>query len=142
MEITDLRIGNWVRTALPNSEIMIPCLDAQVQEIGMFGDIEFNHKPTENTGFSMSVKHITGIELTKALLKKIGFKFLNGEFIYYSEIYGDGSILIEYFSDTGLYHYTGGEGCKHGRGFKYVHQLQNFYYVLNGTELPINLRST
>ena len=33
----------------------------------------------------------------------------------------------------------GDSGCKHGRGFKYVHQLQNFYYVLNGTELPINL---
>jgi hypothetical protein len=119
----ELRIGNWVTTCTPNMEIMIPHLRAQVQGIGLFGDVMFCHTPQIN-GFEMPTKHITGIPLTPEILERAGFKKCScGGW--------KGAIHISKNGLNELYY--------KGAALKHLHHLQNLIFALCGTELDINL---
>ena len=144
MEAKELRIGNYVLTAVPGQQIPIPAFKAQVQAISLFGEVSFLYNPTDCTGFEMHRNHIAGIPLTEEILLKAGF---------YKAQYLTDVFIISPLDKSGLYFYfdKNFEGaddeniigdydeCVHIRLPKYVHQLQNLYFALTGEELEINL---
>ena len=76
MKANELRIGNWVKIPDKPEEIIIPCIEAKVQGIGLFGNIEFLNTP-QKKGVVWSVKSITGILLTEQWLKSLDLKKLD-----------------------------------------------------------------
>lgn len=72
------------------------------------------------------------IELTGEWLIKLGFKSDGIEWF-------DGVICLGIFKD-GLYYLPTGEiNYIVGKEFKYVHQLQNLYYAITGTDYLLEL---
>lgn len=139
MKASELRKGNWVKTCIPDMKIMIPFLNAKVQGITIFDEIEFNHEPTNTNGFTMPDKHIMGIPLTEEILLKSGFiEFKIDEDFYLRkndfvfEISGVFGFSI-FDVDFELLSVNG------NKVLKFVHQLQNLYFVLTGEELEIIL---
>ena len=129
MKVEELRIGNLVKTCIPNMEIMIPCIDLKVQGITIFSEIEFGHEPYSE-GFKMPVKYITGIPLSEPLLRNAGFsgndvlitdniRVIISEDFEVSVVKDNTAIAVE---------------CK------YIHQLQNLFFEFRCRVNP-NLRS-
>ena len=130
----ELRIGNWVKhkknatsaSEYPNTEFQ--------WELAHFFDIERNH---------LHIDSIEPIPLTEEWIKKLGFKkpyedesyksrrWLPKETISHSRwsIY-----LIPEKGEWRINQYNKGKICS----LKYVHQLQNLYFALTGTELIAN----
>lgn len=134
MEARDLRIGNWVKTCMPNMEIMIPVLEAEVQAVYMFGEIEFCHRP-DKEGFTMPVKHITGIPLSG----EWAMKNCNSHTHYHDGVvvYDFGPFKI-YTQNSSLWVADGLSSFSNKfEHIKFVHQLQNLYFAILGTELTI-----
>ena len=135
MNVTELRIGNWVKTCTPNMEIMIPDLNVPVQGITIFSEIEFNHSATVQ-GFKMNLNHIVGIELTAALMLKCGFKRKN-----FSKQTKDDYWIHDKLPKELTYYLPYGTMSMYISNIpiKYLHQLQNLYFALTGGELIIKL---
>jgi hypothetical protein len=80
------------------------------------------------------------INLTPEILEKCGFKCLIGMH-YELKIGGDSDMHLTYWAKDDFYFniYTqDGEG-KLPIKTQYLHQLQNLYFALTGTELTVNL---
>jgi hypothetical protein len=137
MKSSELRIRNWVKTATPKMEIMIPHLIAEVQGV-KYGEVFFGEN-YDGEGFSMTTKHIQGIELTQDIIHKCGF-----EMLYFNPrldtFYGNKKsyypFLIQYSRD-GVWYFYNEKNCE----LKYLHQLQNLYFAWTGDELEIDLNS-
>jgi hypothetical protein len=130
---SELRVGNWVKTCTPNMEIYIPHLEAQVQGITPIG-IFFGDTPQEE-GFAIPVRHVIGIPLTEEWMDKMGFMGMRNDFIggnnwwrtNLSSNFQDGKLNKIWMPDSAL-------NLSH---IEFVHQLQNLYFALTGTELTI-----
>lgn len=136
MKVSELRIGNYVKTCTPGMEIMIPHLETQVQGITLFGELMFCYSPIDSNGFNMPAHHVTGIPITEEWLLKFGFENVKGVLI---KTFG---IIDLQISDT-MYTYFNvmykpEETYLFEPRIKYVHQLQNLYYALTGEELIEN----
>lgn len=123
MEITELRIGNYISDEWANKKPF------KVHFAHPVGRVKFGEKGK----YSCKIDSIRGIELTEKWLKEFGFEF-------------DGS----YWKPKGCWHryvfhkramFTNvlnlePEGCivPHAQVY-YVHQLQNLYFALTGKEL-------
>jgi hypothetical protein len=123
LKASDLRVGNWVE--LKNSGFI-------KIDIDNIGDVVSNlaiFKP---------------IELTPELLEKAGFEYHSQERKYeiaieYHKKIGDRFGHIEKWTIGSKSEYKMSVGDHRFVTLKYVHQLQNLYYVLTGQELEINL---
>lgn len=159
MKVSEIRIGNWLKTCTPNMEIMIPHLNAQVQAISLFGKLSFCHTP-QREGFDMLSRHVQGIKLTEEWLLNFGFKYQDRdvnrkdgkrERFYISPYFGE---HMEYWLEMNLPESTpfgrtfiwlnwdigGGRRFVHlpyGQSLKYVHELQNTFFSLSNQDLTL-----
>jgi|ERR1051325_3201089 hypothetical protein len=126
MELTELRIGNWVKyqdkhlQVIEFSPYMICC--------------------APHWGFD-NFEDIEGIPLTPEILEKCGFNYGNNKSgVLRLEI----AYLNEDYPCTLQVSGSGIQICRSGVGsicpsIFYLHQLQNLYFALTGKELEINL---
>lgn len=144
MKIKELRIGNWVRTCTPDMPIMIPHIDARVEGITIFHEVEFCYSPLNNNGFKMPTKHIIGIPITVEWLEKFGF---NKKDIVWNDnstskdCYCLSWYYVKFeFTDPALIFF-----CKKSvdnenifiANIQYIHELQNICFALRHQELTI-----
>lgn len=116
MTASELRIGNWIQSkGLTNKfhEWQVTAEDIP--------QIESNQE---------HIQEYKGIPLTEEWLLKFGFKYYGTTWLR------DGfkGAIILYLNNTFEYMY--GE-FEIDNDYKYVHQLQNLYFALTGTELTI-----
>lgn len=143
MKASELRIGNWVKTCIPDMDIMIPTLVTQVQGIDIFGRPLFCHSTGVN-GFHMHINHVQPIQLTPEILEKCGFekRIINNAFNEYflpctPAGYKNEWILryMDYDNNPGLEFAPRLDGSIHSFPCNSLHQLQNLFYALTGEEL-------
>lgn len=112
MKVQELRIGNWVSYPMGGN-----CQIQSGREIDAFD---------KNTP--------SPIPLTPEILEKIGFH----KYRYWWTRPNNTFNFEEWTNDElGLYLHVNEH--KVGQHIKYLHQLQNLYFALTGTELQINL---
>ncbi len=122
IDAKELRVGNWIMVAGTGELHPIP---AKVSDISvLFYNPELAGK----------------IPLTYEILEKCGFSKTNG-FIWnvendrIADIYDKGDFRIHAEVSRGVFYTTQPKSID----YKYVHQLQNLYFILTGTELEIKL---
>ena len=141
MKVTELRIGNFVYGINRRSEIHLPDYNpCKVLQIELFNTeilpIEQNPAIVEKW-FRVANPDLSPIPLTEEWLLKFGFYFdLKTDYDGYWKKYKEGfEIRIYKFEDYFEYGWQlGHDPIK----IKYVHHLQNLYYVLTGGELTIH----
>lgn len=113
------------------------------QKVLSISEESVNHWQDKGVFGSSKAEDINPIPLTPEILDKAGLKrgnwiFKEGEYMLTEDIY------INYTCNI-YYKYWEGDGDQGGietKTFceiKYLHQLQNLYFALTGTELEINL---
>lgn len=129
----DYRIGNWVLVPVP-AEVLIPAVPMQIDGIEHRGTkFVFGNNPTEHPATWFG-QHIKPINLTTKHLDSSGFEndSITGTVVKYSK---NGLELWFYSFDLTFQV----ENIKNKKIFlKYVHELQNLYFVLTGSELEID----
>ena len=123
MNVTELRIGNWVH----------------IVESGRDYRVEQHNFCTDDEGYSAFLDHIKPIPLTEEWLLEFGFhkevriegqptlkyiRYIHDESWEELCLYDGESIFDYYFEDRKI-------------PMPYVHQLQNLYFALTGIELEI-----
>lgn len=127
MKINELRVGNWFYR---------DCCNDQVMEVRAGGVIGLD----SNLGI-ISLHKMQPIELTEAFFKKNGFILLE-DLDYYGNYFMSEDMRIDvYESFHGrVVHIDDKECCTtFSKCLKYVHELQNVYYISTGEELEIKL---
>lgn len=142
MKTNELRIGNWVK-------VNDPLFGVNTYKVATIRD---NGIITLNDNISCSVDNIEPIELTEEVLTKIGFKkerlLISILFYLDYETDVDNIIRVKYIiypkapsllkiTTSQCRNYECFEFIK--RGIKYLHELQNAYYLLTSKELEVNL---
>lgn len=137
IDVKDLMVGNWVKVFDP--EYKDDTLDYwdiyEIREegvrLGLFSDI-------------FESEWLEGIEVTKEILKKIGFeeeKGLTSLYQYWDESDKYKLYVDEYYTngDRRWYVQIDNNMCRSiGCGeFDYVHELQNLVRIITGHSLPI-----
>lgn len=127
MEVNELRIGNYVR--YDNSFIKVTTIA-----------VDFNNNPiiiahTDSWTWSSNQMHIQPIELTEEIFIKCGFEY-DKFLIIHSKL--GGIYLSEPFREADYFLIKSNSGDKIS-SIKYLHQLQNLFFILTGEELQINL---
>jgi hypothetical protein len=128
IDAKDLRIGNWLNVY--EGGFMVP---SQLKAICFYRD-GFKGYSADFDRFSTTLEdedYVFGIPLTEEILVKAGFDYLDldGIIIFQKE-------EIRIFQWFALDFYYRLDGFKHAP-IEYVHQLQNLYFFLTGTELNI-----
>lgn len=138
MRAQELRIGNWVKTCIPNMKVMIPCMEAKVQGITIFHEVMFNHE-VGMEGFDMPSQHLMGIKLTEEWLLRFGFEktFENKEYKVYSIGFNTIAFGVNDITDCELTRKKAKLSSDYivNTQIEYIHQLQNIWFCLTGTEL-------
>jgi ribosome biogenesis SPOUT family RNA methylase Rps3 len=119
METNELRIGNWVLTP-----------DGSVQITDIFnGGINLSDDKYEAYP-EYSMDRVSPIPLTESILEAAGFENGKIDFQYdVLEIEDGNAFLYNEYEGGGSYCFP----CQ------YLHQLQNLYHALTGTELKVSL---
>ncbi len=151
MNATELRIGNYVYCDLKDIYWRISIVKEDFVNVYLKKETpEYKHSP------SISEKRLNPIPLTKEWLLKFGFELENENFFYIkfdNKAKNNGSernffidkILIDMEIDQGDYvvwfcnSVSDEMLCNR---IKYLHQLQNLYYSLTGTELLLAKNKT
>lgn len=120
MKANELRIGNWVRCKIynGNNDVIIPFAFQEYSYIHLFEPIPITPKILERAGFGR-IDYYAGNPF------RIGINLDNHFLLCYHDAVAMGC-------DDSFYN----EAFPH---VKYLHQLQNLYFALTGTELDINL---
>lgn len=144
IDAKELRIGNWFWESYGGYKIVtsINCNNVGYME---------NSVSAKGVGFDISgqysCEHIQPIPLTTEILELAGFKkelrgkkgdFDDIETIYYK----NGVDIYDHTADGAGFNYATytrypGRGFKAGVIVEHLHQLQNLYFALTGTELSI-----
>ena len=120
MKITELRIGNWIKSPIESG--------------GKFEKVI--RLDSDKDGYNHFIDHCNPIPLTEDILLNCGF-----EYMYKNEWLSKGMFGIradlKYFVYGFPTLYTDKElfVCN----IKHLHQLQNLYFALTGEELEVNL---
>jgi hypothetical protein len=122
MNIQELRFGNLVIS--PDGKTLpIDCIQ---------GDGTVRLLDGEKTIGCFSASAIQPIPLTPEILAKVGFKF--ADYLNTKTRFSKSNFHIDFSKKMWFLHgYRG-----YPIGMKYLHQLQNLYFALTGTELEIN----
>ena len=132
MQANELRIGNLVDTINRGGEVHLPNSGAvKILQIGVFNSEYLN--PDEVPECTEWVKipntDLTPIPLTEEWLERLGFKFKEGDDGPNTWAQRAGDIFVTLSKYHGKFYYQ--------RQVEYVHQLQNLYFALTGTELVV-----
>lgn len=136
IKTTDLMLGNWVEyaTGLHKDKRSIP-----MQVTGIFSDtVYLNFEGNEGDVFEEEEENLLGIPLTGNVLLLNGFEKENDE-IYtlkrngkiYFKIFFHEDVISLVIYDTKTY-----TAFIH---LRYLHQLQNAYFMLTGKQLEVRL---
>lgn len=126
MNLNELRLGNYVYGIDPNNKEcgMVMC---KVQCIYMDG--------AELSGIAVPIcaEYIEPIELTESML----YKMIEGDKYCFYHL----ALELSYDRYRGFYYLTCncGEYEISNNPIKYLHQLQNLYFAINGKELEVKL---
>lgn len=137
MKANELRIGNLVKDSFMAGGVRIPCQTKLVGEIGLLHvqlyDVDEPIACQECHG-NYDITLLEPIPLTEEWLLKAGFEhhpdqeiWNNNDLLFclsYSERYEGFTLYVNHEYEQ-------------GKPFKYVHQFQNLYFALTGTELEI-----
>jgi hypothetical protein len=128
MKTNELRLGNLV---VYNNQI--------VKTTGLhFNMFECGNPADENWMCTRHISEVQPIELTEELLVKLGFEGEVYEFCLHTEDANITVNLIENRVEISFFGNCEAELCiKYN--VKYLHQLQNAYYLLTNEELEVNL---
>jgi len=123
MKVTDFRVGNMVSYYHPNVEGIEPLIGHVVhKEEDDIVIAEYKH-------VGLKTYSIGGIFLTEDWLKRLGFKATNRHkneyFLNYLLLAGEPENKKFYYIDS----------SKKAHHIKYLHQLQNLYFDVQGEEL-------
>ena len=123
MKANELRIGNWYKSVKWNRSVQ--CELSDLYDLCAKSDGSYNDPPINEM--------FEPIPLTEEWLLKFGFE---GNSIFGANIkYKIGYFEVWYFGEPDRYML---ENLKNMRVYiEYVHQLQNLYFALTGTELLI-----
>ena len=139
---TDLMLGNWVEyaTGINNDKRSIP-----MQVTGIFADtVYLDFDGNEGDVFEEEEENLIGIPITEEVLEKASFKrlsavigkkeyyYINGQRPYTADRL---SLCIENGVGTLYVTYNG----SHIHDIRYLHQLQNAYFMLTGKRLEVKL---
>jgi hypothetical protein len=127
MKTNDLRIGNWVQyDGIPYQIESLTKVDAVVHSIDIF---DFRNR---------SLGNAEPIERTEDVLVKLGFE---GEMYEFCLLADDANITVNLIENRIDISYFG--NCEAELlikyNVKYLHQLQNAYYLLTNEELEVKL---
>lgn len=145
LHTTDLMLGNWVEYAVGGGKRSIP-----MQVTGIFSDtVYLNFEGNEGDVFEEEEENLLGIEITPDLLLKEHFEEHAGvcpmfvkKFHDLTKEYGITLALVRgrwncFISEHTTENEEGGSCCSVCP--KYLHQLQNAYFMLTGKQLEVRL---
>lgn len=127
MKINELRVGNWFYRDCCNDRVM------EVRAGGVIG--------LDSLRGIISLHEMQPIEITEEFFKKNGF-ILQEDLDYYGNYFMSEDMRIEVYESTNgwMVHIDDKAYCTaFDKCLKYVHELQNAYYVSTGEELEIKL---
>ena len=140
MKITEFRIGNLLQCQSDNL-LMVSNLDIQGDTIG-FDVIDRSKFPLPD-GWKAS-----GIPLTKEILKRAGFSEKGYRYGFIGIDINSGGVTTDFvltypgvlgpFQKYFAFDFEVGRLPKFVQ-FEYLHQLQNFFFVMTGEELTVNV---
>jgi len=127
MESKELRIGNWLLDGFGKY------YQAEVADLVLLAS-----RP--------DTKECNPVLLTPEILEKAGFiannvgaGFVSMEYRILINTTGDSFYLRNYFEGGFIWGFNNGIEIGTPKTVKFTHQLQNLYFALTGSELPINL---
>lgn len=129
MKINELRVGSYLYLCGWNVKVV----GAREDGVYVVNDL--------NTVFKVDITDVRPIPLTEEFFKRNGF-ILQEDLDYYDNYFVSEDMRIDvYESSNGwLVHIDDKECCTtFSKCLKYVHELQNAYYVSTGKELEIKL---
>jgi len=141
IKANELRIGNWVRYKRSDEyyyrNYFIAAIDVSNDD-NVIAILEngndFYRMSYENNG------DLQPVLLTKEILssfenydKFLGFKIQPND-------YPNGDLFIDFINEEDCYLQNCADGYKFGQPIKYVHQLQNIYFLLKGFELQVVIK--
>lgn len=119
----ELRIGNWILGKEANEYRTIDPYPMQVFSL----DEHINRETDFDGGYDYA-EIISGIPITPEILEKCGFEKIAGN-------YEKGEIVLGHKMEVLLYNGEQGESPIKLDHINSLHQLQNLYFALTGTEL-------
>lgn len=126
MKNTELRIGNYVQH---NDEII------KVEQITK-RKIGYHRNGDKSCMHYLKYSEIKPIEITEDILIRLGFEETFND--TYREILRYDKInVIKFDKRLGVYIFNNCSGCHFSDTIKYIHELQNAYYVVNNKELKL-----
>ena len=132
MTAKELRIGNWVKCKTTDGKKFGKICD--ILDLGYFAarcnGVEYRGK---FGGIGVDIENVEPIELTNELLDKCGFDEP------YDELYEHENGKFEITKERDKWWVTWNGGADFWFAIKYLHQLQNAYYMVTGEELNIEL---
>ena len=130
METNELRLGNWIEQDLGEGKRSIPMYVSSIFDNYVY--LDFN----ENEGdvWETDAKYLVGIPLTDEILSKLCTK---ESFGYYT--LQPTNVCIDVAKRVGDDFYYIFCNLKVLKEVRYVHELQNIYFVLTSQELKIEL---
>lgn len=129
MKINELRIGNYLYLCGWNAKVV------GVREDGVYVVNDLN------TIFKVDITDVRPIQLTAGFFEKNGF-ILQEDLDYYDNYFTSEDMRIDvYESSHGWVVHIDDKECStaFSKCLKYVHELQNAYYVSTGEELEVKL---
>jgi hypothetical protein len=132
MQANELKIGNWVKTTISRWRGE-PCRVIAIKE-----DMVSFSKLSDGQNTWVMLGDLRPIPLTPEILENAGFEKASPKCYELWVREGGYSKYVFYWND-GDDMYVGYDGGSYGRKIKYLHDLQNRYFSLTGTELEINL---
>lgn len=106
-----------------------------MQVTGIFADtVYLDFEGNEGDVFEEEEKNLIGIPITEELVLQIGFDKDNLP-TYFAERYIKDGVRLQICNGEGRLVYPDGELC----GIRYLHQLQNAYFMLTGKQLKVQL---
>lgn len=148
MEAKNFRIGNFINiTDNARKDVFDTChiddheaLAGGVFIIGSFSDDEINlYVGSELIEFSY--QEIEPIRLTDDILKRLGFKYSSAELLYLPMPEIKSEIHFEKQPYGNVVTLQSSVGMFIPNDIDYVHQLQNLFFALTGTELQLKSES-
>ena len=137
MKANSLRIGNLILfPAESNNGLLIPSVIRKVDAIEI-GKVTSLNPPSSPSNFEAKIKNCGGIKLTEEWVKKFGFNFQENywqiKIAEYLKIGFDSERLFLVIDVEADDYYS----IQIDLPIKYVHELQNLFFAITGTELEM-----
>ena len=132
VSVTDLRVGNWIMDR-GNKAWQIDCWEHSTKVAAkepIIGICDFTKKLMHGHPLTEEVDFLKPIPITEEWLLKLGFNKTGGTYEFI-----DGLVELVFHKGE-VFEVIEGQwqSFKH---IKYIHQLQNLYHALTGSELQI-----